>query len=278
VLIAGGWFLATPAVGWLDRAPKSLAKAERKLKKLLRPFRAIQATAAKVDDVTTVDDGDKSPVVKVAAPGLAQRMSGSSVTLAGNALAVVFLTYFLLGAAPKFRRKLATVLPGQEVRHRVEEVLTEIQRQMSRYLWYTSLISLVVGIVTWGVLAWLEYPNALLWGALAAILNYIPYAGAVATIGLIGLAGLVSFDGVQPALYGAGAFVIINTLEANLVTPSLLGRKLPLNAVAVFLSLMFFGWLWGLTGAVLAVPLTVMVRVICAHIPEAKAVAVFLDS
>lgn len=278
VLIAGGWFLVTPAAEWLNAAPRTLAKAERKLTRLSKPFQAIQATAAKVDDVTAVDAGSNSQVVQVAPPSLLKRLSGGSITLAGNALAVLFLSYFLLAAAPTFRRKLATVLPGRGQREHVEEILTEIQLQMSRYLWYSSLINLVVGLLTWGVLAWLGYPNAILWGALAGVLNYIPYAGAVATILLIALAGLVSFDGLQPALLGAGAFFIINLLEANVVTPAVLGRKLPLNAVAVFLGLMFFGWMWGLTGAILAVPLTVMVRVVCDHVPGAKPVAIFLDN
>jgi predicted PurR-regulated permease PerM len=278
LLIGGGWFLANPASEWLTRAPSTLSKAERKLTRLSRPFRAIQVTAAKVDDVTAVDDGRNSRVVEVARPSLLRRLSGSSIRFAGNALAVLFLTYFLLAAAQAFRGKLAMVLPGQEERDRAEEILTEIQRQMSRYLWYSGLINLVVGLLTWGVLAWLKYPNAILWGALAGVLNYIPYAGAVATIVLIGLTGLVSFEGLEPALYGAGAFAVINLLEANVVTPAVLGRKLPLNAVAVFLGLMFFGWLWGLTGAILAVPLTVMIRVVCAHLPDAKPVAIFLDN
>ena len=193
-------------------------------------------------------------------------------------MGVIFLSYFLLAAAPLFRRKLAMVLPTKAERSQVEEVVQEIETHMSRYLWLSTVINTIVGLLTWAMLALLGYPNAVLWGAVAGILNYIPYVGALATIAVIAFAGLVSFPSANQALYGAGGFFVINMLESNLITPALLGRKLPLNAAALFLGLMFFGWMWGITGAVLAVPLTVMVQVVCARIPAVQPFAVFLDS
>jgi predicted PurR-regulated permease PerM len=102
--------------------------------------------------------------------------------------------------------------------------------------------------------------------------------GALATLIVIGVAGLVSFDQPRTALLAAGAFFIINMIESNLATPMILGRRLPLNAVALFLGLLFWGWIWGITGAVLAVPLTVMVKIICDHVKPLEPVALFLDS
>ena len=102
--------------------------------------------------------------------------------------------------------------------------------------------------------------------------------GALATLLLIGVAGFVSFDQPKTALLAAGAFFVINMFESNLATPMILGRRLPLNAVALFLGLLFWGWIWGITGAVLAVPLTVMVKIICDHVEPLEPVALFLDS
>jgi predicted PurR-regulated permease PerM len=274
----GLWFLADPAVEWMASAPRNLAKAEQKLRTISGPLHSIQQTAAKVDDATAPPSSGDAQVVQLAQPGVMQRISGGSATFAGNATAVIFLSYFLLAAAPIFRRKLAMVLPGRAERGQVEEVMREIELHMSRYLWLSTVINAIVGLLTWAMLALLGFPNAALWGAVAGILNYIPYVGALATLGVIAFAGIVSFPGMNQALAGAAGFFVINMLESNLITPLFLGRKLPLNAAALFLGLMFFGWMWGVTGAVLAVPLTVMVQVVCSRIPAVHSFAVFLDS
>ena len=277
LFLASLWFLADPAAEWMAQVPRNLAKVEQRLRSISKPLHTIQQTAAKVDDATAPDEGD-AQVVQLSKPGMMQRISGGSANFAVNALAVIFLGYFLLAAAPRFRRKLAMVLPSRSERGQVEEVLREIEVHMSRYLFVSTVINAIVGLLTWALLAALGYPNAALWGAVAGITNYIPYVGALATLGVIAFAGIVAFPGVDRALAGAGGFFVINMLESNLITPMLLGRKLPLNAAALFLGLMFFGWMWGLTGAVLAVPLTVMVQVVCARIPATQSFAVFLDS
>jgi predicted PurR-regulated permease PerM len=184
----------------------------------------------------------------------------------------------MLAAGSLFRQKLAALLPARADRAHVIDALAEIEVQMSRYLFLTTLINVAVGLLTWAVLAALGMPNAALWGAVAGVLNFIPYVGAIATLALIAIAGLVSFDQSNRALYAAGAFFVINMIESNLATPLLLGRRLPLNAVALFVGVLFWGWIWGITGAVLAVPLTVMIKVICDHVEPLEPVALFLDS
>lgn len=272
------WFLAEPAAEWMAQAPRSLTRVERKLRRLSAPLDAIQQTAAKVDEVTSPGTRKDAPVVQVARPALMERISSGGVGLVGSAVSVIFLSYFLLAATPLFRRKLAMVLPGSADRREVEEVLRQIEGHMSRYLWLSTVINLAVGLMVWGLLEILEYPNAALWGAAAAILNYVPYLGAVVTAVAIGFVGLVSFPAFTPVVWGVLGFAIINLLESNLITPALMGRKLPVNAAALFLGLLFFGWMWGIVGAVLAVPLTVMVQVISARIPATQSLSVFLDS
>ncbi|MEO8635923.1 MAG: AI-2E family transporter [Gemmatimonadales bacterium] len=278
LFLASLWFLVDPAVEWMAKAPSNLAKAEQRLRTISKPLHSIQQTAAKVDDATTATPTNDAQIVQLAQPGVMQRISGGSTNFAANAIGVIFLSYFLLAAAPRFRRKLATVLPGRAERSQVEEVMREIELHMSRYLWLSTVINLIVGLLTWGLLAILGFPNAALWGAVAGILNYIPYIGALATLAVIAFAGVVSFTDLNPVLLGVGGFFVINMFESNLITPAFLGSKLPLNAAALFLGLMFFGWMWGVTGAVLAVPLTVMVQVVCARIPAVQSFAVFLDS
>ncbi|HWA16050.1 MAG TPA: AI-2E family transporter, partial [Gemmatimonadales bacterium] len=129
-----------------------------------------------------------------------------------------------------------------------------------------------------GLLALLGFPNAILWATAAFIFNYVPYAGALATMALIAFAGIVSFDAMDKTLIALGGFFLINLLEGNLITPTIMGREMPLNSLAVFVSLLFWGWVWGVAGAVMAVPLTVMVQVVCAHVPRLKSFAILLDS
>ncbi len=272
------YFLSAPAADWLERAPQSLAQAERKLRRLAKPFQSIQQTAEKVEQVATPGQVKDAPKVEIAKPGFMKRLQGTGVAVGGGVLTVVFLTYFLLATGELFRQKLAAVLPSRRDRAKVVEALAEIELQMSRYLFLTTLINIVVGLLTWIFLAVIKMPNAALWGALAAVLNFIPYVGAIVTIALIGIAALVSFDAPNQALIAAGGFFVINMIESNLVTPAVLGRRLPLNVVALFVGLLFWGWIWGITGAVLAVPLTVMLKVICDHVEGLENVAVFLDS
>lgn len=280
IVICGSiYFLAEPASEWIERAPKTLMQVERKLKRIVRPLASIQATADKVEEVTKpVAPAEDLQKVQLATPGLMSRLSGTTASVLGAALTVIFLTYFLLAAGTLFRQKLAELLPVRAERAQVIEALGEIEVQMSRYLFLTTIINAVVGLLTWGFLAIVGMPNAALWGAVAGVLNYIPYVGALATLIFIGVAGLVSFDNANTALLAAGGFFVINMFESNLATPMLLGRRLPLNAVALFLGLLFWGWIWGITGAVLAVPLTVMVKIICDHVKPLEPVALFLDS
>ena len=280
ILICGSvYLLADPASEWIERVPKTMQQVERKLKSVIRPLASIQATASKVEAATTpAATGDDTQKVELAKPGLMSRLSGTTASFLGAALTVIFLTYFLLAAGTLFRQKLAEVLPGRAERAHVVEALAEIEVQMSRYLVLTTIINAVVGLLTWGALALLGMPNAALWGAVAGVLNFIPYVGALATLILIGVAGLVSFDEPNRTLLALGGFFVINMIESNLATPMILGRRLPLNAVALFTGLLFWGWIWGITGAVLAVPLTVMVKIICDHVKPLQPVALFLDS
>jgi predicted PurR-regulated permease PerM len=160
----------------------------------------------------------------------------------------------------------------------VEEVVQEIEAHMSHYLWMSTVMNLGVALLTWGLLALVGFPNPLLWGALAGLVNYVPYAGPLALSIVLAVTGAIS--SLQPGsiVIAVCGYLLIHGLQSNLIAPTLLERKLPLNPAALFLGLMFFGWLWGVPGAILAVPLTVMIQVVCARIPAMEDVAVLLDS
>ncbi len=275
VTLAGVLLLASPAAAWVARAPETLSQVERKVRNLVRPIQRLEQAAQKVEAAT---GGGATQTVAVQKPGMLQRLSGTTASMVGGGLSVIFLTYFLLAYAPLFRGKLTDLLPKRVERAKVEDALQEIEVQMSRYLVLTTVVSIVVGAVTWLLLLAIGMPNAALWGVLAGVLNFIPYLGAVVTILVIGLAALVSFDTLQQPLIAVGGFALVNMLEGNLLTPMLLGARLPLNPVALFVGFLFWSWVWGIPGAILAVPMTVLIKVACDRIEATKSFALLLDN
>jgi predicted PurR-regulated permease PerM len=278
LLIALIGALAVPAREWVANAPEAAATVQKRLRDIVRPFIALQRTAERVEAVATGSEAGKpAPTVRVERPSLLQRVTGGTLSFAGAALTVMFLSYFLVANAPKLRRKMAAIA-GRQRQESVEAALEEMAQQMSNYLVLSTLVGVGMGLLTWGLLTAIGMPNAGLWGAVAAVLNYIPYLGAIVTLSLIAMAALVSFDTMGPVLAATGGFFALNILEGNLVTPLILGRKMPLNPVSIFIGLLFWGWLWGITGALLAVPLTVMVKIICDHVTGLRSLGTLLDN
>ena len=127
--------------------------------------------------------------------------------------------------------------------------------------------------MTW----WLGLPHPLLWAVMVALFNYIPYLGAMISVGVLLIAGLVQYDTLEVAALPAGAFVVLTTVEAYLVTPFVLGRRLSLNPVVIFIALMFWAWIWGVPGAILAVPMLVTFKIVADHLPRLAPISVFLS-
>ena len=280
VVSAGIFSLARPAAAWLARAPETMEQAQERIQKLARPLYNLQRTAAKVEEATSApaSDGSRKPTkVEVAPAGIFSKLPGTTVGFLGAVSTVLFLTFFLLAAGERFSEKLGDIMP-ERFRRQMIDGLRDMQLQMSRYLSTSAMIRVSLGLATWGVLKLVGLPNPALFGVTAAILNFIPYLGSLAMLLIIGLASLVTFDTTQPALIAMGAFFVLSLVEGNVVTPLLLGHRLPLNAVAVFVGLLFWSWVWGITGAVLAVPLTVLIKVIADRVEPLEPLGVILDT
>lgn len=272
--------LARPAAAWLNDAPATLAVAQQKIQRLAAPLYNLQRTAAKVQAATAspTPDGTKKPTkVEVATDGLLSKVPGTTVGVFGAVSTVLFLTYFLLAAGERFRAKLGDIMP-ERYRRQMIDGLRDMQAQMSRYLATSALIRASLGVAVWGSLKLIGLPNPALWGVVAAVLNFIPYLGSFAALLVIGVAALVFFPTTDRVLYCVGAVFVIGIIEGNVVTPMLLGQRLPLNVVAIFIGLLFWGWIWGITGAVLAVPLTVLIKVICDRVKPLEPLGVLLGS
>lgn len=276
VVIGGGVLLARPAADLVLKAPATLIEVRTKLRRIIRP---LEEAAKKVEQASAATTPQAPKVqTEAATPGLFQRVTGSTLSALGTTITVVFLTYFLLLGLPTFRKKLADLIGTRAGARNMEELLTEIETQMSRYMLLNTLTSFGVGVAVWVLLLLVGLPNALLWGVVAGALNFVPYLGALVTTSLVGMAALVTFEQPGRAILTVAGVILINVLEGNLVTPQVMGKHLPLNPVAIFVSLLYWSWVWGPIGTLLAVPIMVMLQVVFSRIDSLKPIAVLLDS
>jgi len=156
-------------------------------------------------------------------------------------------------------------------------VARRIKQDVAAYLGTITLINAGLGVVS-GLALWaLGMPNPALWGVLTALLNYIPYAGALTAIVVVSMVGLLSFDELWRGLLPAAVLLALHVIESDVVTPLLVGRRLTLPPLMVFLSLTIWSWMWGIAGAMLAVPLLVVLKVAADHVEALQPLAPFLD-
>jgi predicted PurR-regulated permease PerM len=268
--------LAGPAQRWAMSAPQSFARAEQRLRSIIRPVQQVTQNVERATAAVGAQNDRAQNVVVQAGPSVSSRLFGTTQRIAAGLLEVFILLYFLLAGGDLFLQKLIKVLPHFSDKVKAVEIARATEAAVSAYLSTALLINIVEGAVVAGVLWLLGMPNVLLWGALVALFEFMPYLGALAAVIVLTVAGLTTFDEVPRALLIPGSFLAINLLQANLVTPMLLGHRLTLNPVAIFIGLAFFFWIWGVPGAFLAVPLLASFKIFCDHIESLAAIGEFL--
>lgn len=268
--------LAGPAYNWMTQAPRSLRKVEDKLRALKKPVQTVSKATEQVEKITKVGGGQEPARVTVSTESLGERVFSQATDFVSNGVVMFILLYFLLAAGDMFLRKLIKVLPSLSDKKRAVEIARQIETEISAYLATITLINAILGLAVWGIMSLIGLPNALLWGVLAFVTNYIPYLGAIVMISVLAMVGFITFDDLPHALMAPGAFVGLNLLESYFLTPMILGRRLTLNPVVIFLGLTFWGWLWGITGAVLAVPIMVVLKIFCDHSEPLAPIGEFL--
>ena len=203
--------------------------------------------------------------------------SMSLATAAGQCVLILFLVYFLLASGDLYRRKLVKIAGPSLTRKRITlQILSEIDRQIERFLLVQVFTSTVVGVVTWLAFRAMGMQQAAVWGILAGVFNSIPYFGPVlVTVATVTVAFLQFGNLHMPLLIGAVALVI-TTLEGFLLTPWLNSRAARMNAIAVFIGLLFWGWIWNVWGMLLAVPMLMVLKAICDHVDDLKPIGELL--
>ena len=204
---------------------------------------------------------------------LLQRAAGAAFALAGHLVVIIFLVFFLLLSGHHVRDRLVEISgPDADRRKTTATIISDINAQIQRYLLVLAVTGTIVGAATWIVLAWLGVEHAAMWALLAGIFNSIPYFGPVVVSGGLFLVGIVQGGGMTQALQMSGAAIVITSLEGWLITPPLMGKAERMSALAVFLGLLLWTWVWGAWGTVLAVPMLVIIKSIADHIEKLRPV------
>jgi predicted PurR-regulated permease PerM len=189
---------------------------------------------------------------------------------------VIVLLYFLLAAGDGYHEKIVKVLPTFRDKKRAVILIRRVHQDVATYLLTVTMINCGLGVAIGAAMFFAGLPNSVLWGVLAALLNFIPYFGPLVGQVIVGLVGLTVFDNPIDALIPVGLYFVINLCEGYIVTPTVLGRRLTMNPMMVFLAVLVWGWLWGIPGALLAVPLLACFNVICASSERLQPLSEFL--
>ena len=273
----GIYRLSGPAQEWLQKAPTSFNAVRRKLQSLLEPVQKAQQTTAQIEKMAVLGNKEKNvTTVEIKKPSLGEFFFTGTQNFLIAAGVTIVLLYFLLASGDLFLLKLVKVLPTLEDKKRAVEICREVERNISVYLWTITLVNSGLGLALAIAMHFLGMPNPALWGAMAALFNYVPYLGAATGIISLGLASALTFNDPMKIFLPPATYFLLSVVEGNFIMPLALGRSLALNPVIIFIWLIFWGWVWGVPGAVLAVPLLAILKIICDHLQPLSALGEFL--
>jgi predicted PurR-regulated permease PerM len=280
-----GYAVSVPAHAWIAKAPESVPELERKLSFLRRPIdlfenglHQMQGLLSEAGRAQSRGSESGGPESGAPAPPPGQTVSvsqnsgwGLSVlsgtrNFLGQVFTLLILLFFLLSDGDALLRRFVEILPGLAEKKRAVQIATAIERNISGYLATITLMNAFVGVAN-GISVWaFGLPDPLLWGLAAFLLNYIPILGAFVGIVIFFFVGLFTFSNPLWALAPSGVYFLIHVMEGETITPMLLARRFTLNPLLVIVALMFWDWLWGVPGALLAVPLLAVTKIFCDNI------------
>nr|WP_199044776.1 AI-2E family transporter [Dyella sp. ASV24] len=257
----GVGMLTQPALGWVHEAPTAIRSFMPKLRNVLQPLEAANRATQGLTGPTRVQGTVQSPLSIT----IWDVMATTPKVLAG-VLTVVLLVFFFLVYGDLMLRRLVEASPSFGYKRHAVSVVRGIQYEVSRYILTATLINVALGAVTAGMLWLYHMPDPLLWGTVAMLANFIPYVGAISTTAVLAVVGLLNFNQAGAALLPALTFAGITAFEGNFVTPVIQGHRMRLSPIAILLWLLVWGWLWGIPGALLAVPMLTSAKLVAERV------------
>jgi len=296
LFVVGGWALSGQVSGFMEKAPKSIATARVKLKEIGKPLD--QLTDAAAGKAQAPADSGAQASAKAArpapppppppppapssagsqpgVPSVFTALLGRATAMVATFLQVIVLLYLLLAAGGMLFRKLVKVIPGPDDKRTASDVFHETESIVARYLIVTALINVAQGIAV-GLVMWaIGMPDPLMWGLLTFVLEFIPYLGGAINVGLILITSFTVYSGAGRIILPAALYLVITTLQNNVLSPYLYGNRLKLNPVAVMICVMFWWLIWGIPGVFLAIPIAATLKVLGDQVPRLSAMGELL--
>jgi predicted PurR-regulated permease PerM len=269
--------LSVPAATWAEKLPEGIPRLETHMAVLKRPIEALQQVIQKAEHVTDAP-GKKDSTVSVRRDlGLTGVLFTGTRAVLDGLFTTVLVLYFLLVAGEIFLRRIVEVLPSFSDKRQAVDISQQIEADISAYLLTITAMNTAVGVATGVAMYLCGLGDPLLWGATAFLLNYVPILGPLFGIGIFLLAGMLSFDNLWSALLPPALYFGIHLAEGETLTPMLLARRFTLNPVLVILSLVFWFWMWGVPGAILAVPMLAILKIVSDRVRPLKALGHVLE-
>jgi predicted PurR-regulated permease PerM len=278
VLAVSAHGLWTPAQKWLAEAPRTASLIQHKIAPATKMVQRIETVTDRAGTLTgNVAPNAAPPVAPAAsAPSDAEGVMFATRAALVGALTVLILTLFLLSAGPPVIARMCATFADESHAAQILHVYNAVRSEVARYYATIFMINLGLGVATSACMWALGMPNPVLWGALAGVLNFIPYVGSAATFLILGIVAFVSFQDIGRILAVPGSYLVLATVEGQVVQPLFVGRRLELNSIIVFLALWFGGWFWGIPGIILAIPSLVALKVAAEHHRHGKSLVEFL--
>ena len=267
--------LAAPTVAWLQKAPVGLAELQHKLRPVKKSVAQVTQATSEIEKLATTNAEAKA--VEVKRHPITETFVTRTPEFIASAVFLVILLYFLLVYDQVFIAKLVKLLPTLSDKKTAVGIAQDIESQVSRYLFTITAINACLGLAVGTAVGLLGLRNPLMWGVMVALLNFVPYLGALTGIICMTIGAVLSFDSLGYALIFPAVYLAFGTLEGSFITPWIMGRSLTLNPVIILLSLTFWGWMWGIVGIILAVPILAAFKIFCAHIKPMEPLAEFLS-
>ena len=267
--------LSKPAAEWMDKVPESLHRIELKVGFLRKPFEGVNRAAEELKKIATMGAENKIEV-EIKHPGLPDTVLTGTQEVIAKSSVMFILLYFLLASGDLFIRKLVKLFPDDHKKKKVLKITRAVEQNVSRYLFTVTVINTFMGISIGIGMYLIGMPNPVLWGVMAGFLVFLPYLGPLIGISIVTFVGFLTFDSIGQILLAPAIYIALETVQGQFITPIVLGLRFALNPVVIFIWLIFWGWLWGIVGALLAAPMLTVFKILCDHIQPLAPIGEFL--
>lgn len=257
--------LSKPAAEWIDKAPESFHQIELKVGFLRKPVEGVNKAVEELKKITSMG-AEKKPEVEIKSPGITDAVLTGTREVIVKSSVMFILLYFLLASGDLFLNKFVKLFPKLHKQEQIVRITREVEHHISRYLYTVTAINTFMGIALGVGMYLIGMPNPVLWGAMAGFLVFLPYLGPLIGISIVTIVAFLTFNSIGQVLLAPTIYITLEVIQGQVITPMVLGLRFALNPVVILIWLIFWGWLWGIFGALLAFPMLTVFKILCDHI------------